>query len=106
MMICRFPENKKTVFRIHPCVEINLRMNMGVMTRLLYDRYVYSDSTGRFGIDYHPSESEALKEHERLSATFPLEIREGKVRSGYLPLVPVHKRSCYRAWILVTSDNL
>ena len=106
MMICRFPENKKTVFRIHPCVEINLRMNMGVMTRLLYDHYVYSDSTGRFGIDYHPSEGEALKEHERLSATFPLEIREGKVHSGYLPLVPVHKRSCYRAWILVTPDSL
>ncbi len=32
MMICRFPENEKTAFRIHPCVEINLRMNMGVMT--------------------------------------------------------------------------
>lgn len=106
MMICRFPVNEKPVFRIHPCVEINLRMNMGVMTRLLYDRYVHSDSTGHFGIDYHPSEGEALKEHERLSATFPLEIREGKVHSGYLPLVPVHKRSCYRAWILVTPDSL
>lgn len=106
MMICRFPVNAKPVFRIHPCVEINLRMNMGVTTRLLYDRYVHPDSTGRFGIDYHPSEGEALKEHERLSATFPLEIREGKVRSGYLPLVPVHKRSCYRAWILVTPDSL
>lgn len=36
MMICRFallPE-----FRIHPCVEINLRMNMGLVSRMLYDR--------------------------------------------------------------------
>ena len=106
MMICRFPENEKPFFRIHPCVEINLRMNMGVVARFLYDRYVRSDSTGRFVIDYHPSEGEALQEHERMSATYPLEIREGRVYSGYLPLVPVHRRSCYRAWIWVTPDNI
>ena len=106
MMICRFPENEKPVFRIHPCVEINLRMNMGVVARFLYDRYVRSGSTGRFVIDYHPSEGEALQEHERMSATYPLEIREGRVYSGYLPLVPVHRRSCYRAWIWVTPDNI
>mgnify|MGYP000842650939 CR=1 FL=1 len=106
MMICRFPENEKPFFRIHPCVEINLRMNMGVVARFLYDRYVRSDSTGRFVIDYHPSEGEALQEHERMSATYPLEIREGRVYSGYLPLVHVHRRSCYRAWIWVTPDNI
>ena len=106
MMVCRFPEDEKPVFRIHPCVEINLRMNMGVIARFLYDRYVHPGSTGRFMIDYHPSEGEALKEHERMSATYPLEIREGRVYSGYLPLVPVHRRSCYRAWIWVTPDNI
>ncbi|WP_304590668.1 hypothetical protein, partial [Bacteroides acidifaciens] len=90
MMICRFPENEKPVFRIHPCVEINLRMNMGVIARFLHDRYVRPGSTGRFVIDYHPSEGEALQEHERMSATYPLESREGRVYSGYLPLVPVH----------------
>ena len=106
MMICRFPENEKPVFRIHPCVEINLRMNMGVIARFLHDRYVRPGSIGRFVIDYHPSEGEALQEHERMSATYPLEIREGRVYSGYLPLVPVHRRSCYRAWIWVTPDNI
>lgn len=105
MMICRFPEGENPVFRIHPCVEINLRMNMGVVARLLYDYYVYPDSTGDFRIDYHPSEGEALKEHERMLATYPLEIREGKVYSGYLSLVPVHKRSCYQAWMLVSPKN-
>lgn len=105
MMVCRFPEDEKPVFRIHPCVEINLRMNMGVIARFLYDRYVHPGSTGRFMIDYHPSEGEALQEHEQMSATYPLEIREGRVYSGYLPLVPVHRRSRYRAWILVTPDS-
>lgn len=106
MMICRFPEDSKPIFRIHPCVEINLRMNMGVVARLLYDRYLHPDSIGSFVIDYQPSEGQALKEHERMSANYPLEIKAGKVYSGYLPLVPVHKRSCYRAWILVDSDGL
>ena len=106
MMICRFPENEKPAFRIHPCVEINLRMNMGVIARFLHDRYVRPGSTGRFVIDYHPSEGEALQEHERMSATYPLEIREGRVCSGYLPLVPVHRRSCYRSWIWVTPDYI
>ncbi|WP_336616182.1 hypothetical protein [Bacteroides acidifaciens] len=106
MMICRFPENEKPVFRIHPCVEINLRMNMGIIARFLHDRYVRPGSTGRFVIDYHPSEGEALQEHDRMSATYPLESREGRVYSGYLPLVPVHRRSCYRAWIWVTPDNI
>lgn len=84
MMICRFPENEKPVFRIHPCVEINLRMNMGVIARFLHDRYVRPGSTGRFVIDYHPSEGEALQEHERMSATYPLEIREGKIGRAHV----------------------
>ena len=66
-------------------------MNMGVMTRFLYDCYVHPDSAGCSGIDYHPSEGEVLKEHERMSATYPLEIREGSAPAIYL-LVPVHKR--------------
>ena len=78
----------------------------GFMTRFLYDCYVHPDSAGCSGIDYHPSEGEVLKEHERMSATYPLEIREGRVYSGYLPLVHVHRRSCYRAWIWVTPDNI
>ncbi len=105
MMICRFPEGENPVFRIHPCVEINLRMNMGVLTRFLYDRYVHPDAAGRFCIDYHPSEGEALKEHERMSVAYPMEIREGRVYAGYLPLVPVHRRSCYRAWMIVGSPD-
>lgn len=104
MMICRFPEESKPVYRIHPCVEINLRMNMGVVARLLYDRYVHKDSIGEFRINYYPSEGTALEEHERVSAACPLEIRDGRVRSGYLPLTPVHKKSHYRAWVFIPSD--
>ena len=36
-------------------------MNMGVMTRFLYDCYVHPDSAGCSGIDYHPSEGEGFE---------------------------------------------
>lgn len=101
MMICHFPESP--VYRIHPCVEINLRMNMGVVTRLFYDRHVSPSSTGSFRIGYCPSEGEAWKEHERMLADYPLVMEAGRIRSGYVSLVPVHKRSCYTAWVLISS---
>lgn len=99
MMICHFPE--APVYRIHPCVEINLRMNMGVVARLFYDHYVHPDSSGSFQISYCPTEGEAWRQHEQMASANPLQIESGRIVSGYMPLVPIHKRSCYRAWILV-----
>lgn len=103
MMISRFPE--APVYRIHPCVEINLRMNMGVVARLFHDRYVHPDSSGSFQISYCPTEGDAWRQHEQMAAANPLQIESGKIISGYMPLVPVNKRSCYRAWIFVAANH-
>jgi len=103
MMICRFalfPE-----FRIHPCVEINLRMNMGLVSRMLYDRYVRPGAGGTFRISYHPSDGQALQEHDAMTVAHPLDTRNGRVLKGYLPLVPVRKSSRYRAYILVETGG-
>ena len=103
MMICRFalfPE-----FRIHPCVEINLRMNMGLVSRMLYDRYVRPGAGGTFRISYHPSDGQALQEHDAMTVAHPLDTRNGRVVKGYLPLVPVRKSSRYRAYILVETGG-
>ena len=102
MMICRFPESP--AYRIHPCVEINLRMNMGVVARHLYDRYICPFSTGIFQIDYAPSDGAAWNAHTAMAETYPLEMEQGRICSGYLPLVPVYKKSKYRAWILVSES--
>ncbi len=98
MMICRFPSEPE--FRIHPCVEINLRMNMGVVSRLLHDRYVHPEAKGEFHITYHVTPGEALEQHEQAEQISPLQIEEGRIRSGYLPLTPVSKHTHYRAWAL------
>lgn len=97
MMICRVGQGHC----VHPCVEINLRMNMGVVSRLLYDRFVASGGSGTFRVAYYPAAGEALREHEAMQTAYPLQTENGRVASGYLPLVPVSKSTRYRAWMLV-----
>lgn len=99
MMICHFP-GESSVYRIHPCVEINLRMNMGVVARCLKDRYLAKESEGEMRIGYYPAEGEALEKHRQMTEAFPLKIENGKICSGYLSLVPVSKHSKYRAWLV------
>ncbi len=98
MMICHFA-GEAPVYRIHPCVEINLRMNMGLVARFLTDRYLAPETEGIFQIAYYPAEGLALKEHLRMVEEFPLRIVDGRIHSGYLSLVPVTPRSRYGAFI-------
>ena len=86
---------------IHPCVEVNLRMNMGVVSRLLFDRFILPEVVGRFVIEFFPQKGEALKTHERLMAQHEL-MTEGKcLRSGYLALVPVFEDTNYLIYVVV-----
>lgn len=98
MMICLFEE--KPLYRIHPCVEINLRMNMGVFARLFADKHLVPEAKGIYKLAFHAIQGEALVEHQRLSEVFPLRTEEGRIRSGYLSLVPVTTRSKYRAFVI------
>lgn len=100
MMICHLPK-PQTEYCIHPCVEINLRMNMGIVAHTIYNRYIASSASGRYAVTYHPASGEALREHERMTAMYPLEIKNDRIASGYLPLVPVTARSKYRAWVVI-----
>ena len=58
MMVCR--SDKEDGYRVHPCVEINMRMNMGVVARLFYDRFVAPGSKGCFAVEYVP-DNETLR---------------------------------------------
>ena len=98
MMLCRMAEG----CAVHPCVEINLRMNMGITSRLLHDRYVHPASVGRFVIEFYPREGEALLAHEALQRAHPLTLEEGRIRQGYLSLTPVFRDTSYQAYVVVS----
>ena len=97
MMICR--QDKENKYLVHPCVEINMRMNMGVVARLFYDRFAAPGSKGRFTVEYVPDNGALRARHEQDMRNHPLIVENGRLLSGYLPLVPVTGKNCYRAYV-------
>ena len=88
-------------FAIHPCVEVNWRMNMGVVSRIFFNRYVCPEVTGRYVIEYYPNSGDALKSHEEMKANNPLCLDGGKISEGYLSLTPVFEDTNYQIYVLM-----
>jgi hypothetical protein len=92
-------------FRLHPCLEINVRYNMGLLAIRFCDKYLHPDSTGMFYIDFHTDTRSLLLLDKEMRETHPL-LFDGKVKSGYLPLCPVTPGCKYRAYVLVKEKEL
>lgn len=97
MMICK----DEGMYKVHPCVEVNLRMNMGVVSRLLYDNYICQEAEGSYVIEYFPQKGEALRFHEAMKKEWPLQMEDGRIKSGYLSLTPVFIDTSYQIFILI-----
>lgn len=97
MMICRDGES----YLLHPCVEINLRMNMGVVSRLLYDNYICEGAEGNYVIEYFPQSGNALRFHETMKREHPLLLEDGRIKSGYLSLTPVFEDTTCQIFIKI-----
>ncbi|MEI7675948.1 MAG: hypothetical protein WCJ03_04135 [Bacteroidales bacterium] len=90
-----YTENNQ--FRLHSCVEINLRMTMGMVARIFFDRFVEPNHFGKFYIDHFPSVGDLLSDHQQLLSSQPLQVEGGRIAKGYLSLSPISKNSHYRA---------
>lgn len=101
MMVCRQKEGHP--YAINPHVEINLRMNMGIVSHVLSDHFIVLGGEGRFSIDCFPTHEALMERHEQDMQSYPLVVKDGRVVSGYLPLVPVTPKSRYRAFVCVTA---
>ena len=101
MMVCK----TDTGYRVQPCVEINLRMNMGIVAHIFYNRFVKTGSTGKFTVDFFKKTGEALTFQQRMSTDFPLIIENGRIVSGFLSLTPVSEQTQYLAYVFATSPS-
>ena len=101
MMVCR--QESGHPYAIHPHVEVNLRMNMGVVAHRISGDYLSAGSGGYFSVDCYPSNEALQAQHAQDVHDYPLVVQDGKVKSGYLPLVPVTPQSRYRAYIKVSG---
>ncbi|MCB6971072.1 MULTISPECIES: hypothetical protein [Butyricimonas] len=97
MMIYQDEEGR---YRVQPCVEINLRYNMGIVA-LQLQRHLAEEAEGRFCIRFSAKAGEIRGSAEERRKMFPLEIHHGKVVSGYINLTPVDEESRFVAELIV-----
>lgn len=88
-------------YKLHPCVEINMRYNMGFLSCRLYENYVATQSCGKFYIDFNPKAEEMYNNHLLMEEKHPIRIENGKITSGYLSLCSINRSNRYRAYVLV-----
>jgi hypothetical protein len=85
------------LIKLHPCVEINLRMTMGCVARIFYDNFVSPDANGRFYIDHYSSPADLINDHLYRRIEIPLTVTDGRISKGYISLTNTSPRSHYRA---------
>lgn len=89
---------------LQPCVEINLRCNMGIIALALSQRYIAPGSEGEFTIRYFSGAEGAWKEHLRLQKEQPVRYENNRIYSGYFPLTPVLQTSRFMAALQIRSS--
>lgn len=87
--------------RLHPCVEINMRKSMGYLAIRLMEAYLHPEAQGRLTVDFHKNHADLMVEHIEMQKKHPLQMLEGRIRSGYLSLCPIDVDTCYRAYVSV-----
>jgi hypothetical protein len=87
-------------YRLHPCIEINLRKSMGYLAICLHHRYLHSQTNGRFQVDYHSSPAILQKQHSFLKQQHPIIVENNRIVSGYLNLCPITDTSAYHAYLI------
>jgi hypothetical protein len=90
-------------FRLHPCVEINMRKNMGYLSVRLTEKHLHTDSHGEFMIGYNSNPQTTVQKHKQLQMQHPLTVDNGFIRSGYLNLCPVTETTNFHAYLLVSD---
>jgi len=96
---------EKGEYRLHPCLEINMRYNMGYLTCRLYENYISSGAYGKFYLDFNSKAGETHKLHLQMQKEYPAFFEDGKLASGYLALCPVNENNRYRAYVIVKSNS-
>lgn len=94
-----YQENEIT--KLHPCLEINLRTNMGVLTIKMKEKYISEEAKGRFFIEFGANAATLFAKHRKLLQQLPAIFKNGKMRSGYFPLCPVTADTQYNAYLLL-----
>lgn len=81
--------------KIHPAVEINLRMTMGMLSRIITDRFIDAKSIGWLQMEFNPDKGVILKNHKKKQRQYPYKISNHRITEGYISLCPVFEDTNY-----------
>lgn len=95
MLVYADEENE---MRINPCIELNLRTTMGVVTSVIGQRFLAEGSVGSFHVEFH-KEAISVDYAEDLKAKYPLELVGKKIKSGVQFMTPLYKGSQYCCYV-------
>ena len=87
-------------FRIHPCVEINLRLNMGIIAHEVYRKLLVPGTEGTFHVTAFPTDEAAHQFHQEHTTKHPPVCQDGKILSGYHPLTSIHSHTRHHAYVI------
>ena len=88
-------------YKLQPCVEINVRDNMGLLALRFSQNYLEAGSKGTFYTDFSSIEGEQKNRDIQMKKEYPALFSNGRIKSGYLSLCPVNQKTKYRAYILI-----
>ena len=91
--------NETGNLRINPCLEINVRHTMGLLS-LQLEKLVQPGNKGMFRTFYQPGVSFNQFKQE-MELKFPAVITEGKLESGFFPLTDATDNTLFGAYLLI-----
>jgi len=91
-----FFKNQKSLM-IQPCIEINSRMNMGILS-LFLEKKIHPMASGRFEL-FFGKVNEYMDFVAKKTELFPPKLLDGKLHSGFITLVEPAKKNKFGAYI-------
>ncbi len=96
MMICAEPNG---AYSTHPCVEMNWRMNMGVVSHLLRERFIHPGVKATFHVENYPHREAFESQFLPLLTQYPCRWYGMRLENGILPLTPITAQTLSAAYI-------
>jgi hypothetical protein len=74
---------------------------MGMAVIRIFDRYIHQEASGMFYVSCNSNPTKTYEEDQLMKKTYSLQIKDGRLREGYLSLSPVTRTTHYRAYLIV-----
>ena len=87
-------------FKIHPCIEINLRMNMGIIAHEIYRHHLTPEAEGMFRIARFPDNTSLRAFHDEQTSLHPTTYHNNRLASGYKAITSINDETTHLAYIL------